>query len=273
MGNRDRQESPESEVRARKVFPMLFERLVAFDAARDSVEVASDSQLHTDDVLTKPYATSNQVRFFLTIASDHLNLVRQQLTVADLVPPYALYSVMRSALEASGTGLWLLVHGRRKDRTERRIQLAWKHRLDAEAFAASLGASAPDTVEIVRTRLNEIRGRQKGLQHFNFEEAKLSSTTDMLLDVQRRMPGIKAMPILDAWRMCSAIAHANLNTALRIQDRRQLSEGGEFGNLYYVTASISNLAVVFESALVYSEALLSELVRQSLAPSRGKAAN
>ena len=267
FGAYDRGESADQEQSGRRMFPLLFGRLDRLNAAIP-VHLASGSRMDTDNHLSNPYALSNHLDQLLAVATDHLGATRLFLEGVGGVPAFALYSVLRSAIEASCAGLWLLLHSKQKTRTERLLSFTWANRQDAEGFARRFGKGAPTKLESVRASLNEVKGRQKSLQQFDFEAKRLTSTTDMMIEVQKKLKTEPTLTALVAWSLCSGVAHANSYTIIATHERRQIDEGDELGARYELTSSMSTLAMVFESALFYTETLVAEYQAAAKPPGR-----
>jgi hypothetical protein len=65
-----------------------------------------ESWLGRVDGLTRPFEASQMARTFALVAADNLRQVDHALRSS--LPPFALYSMIRSAIESSSLGLWIL---------------------------------------------------------------------------------------------------------------------------------------------------------------------
>jgi len=249
-------ESEAHNLLARQAFPILFSRLTQIDERRAQLSVSRGSRMDGDNEATRPVALGNQVEHLLAVSSDHLGMMRTYIEELHIAPPFAMFSLVRASIEASCIGLWLLLHAKRKERIERTLQLFWFNRLDVSQLHNLRGQ--PDKVEIeeLRIRLTEIVSRHKSLQNFEIGAKPLTTTTDMILDAQRRLKNAPPMPALDAWKACSGITHSNLSAALSLLGVRYVGNDNEWGARHEVKAPLLSLATIFDTGVFYAEALL-----------------
>src|SRR4051812_48315616 len=90
-----------------------FLRIVNRLGERESQEEAAwvkprpGSSMAHDDARTTYDRVSYQTHFFLGVAQDHLSTTREIIEDVGKVPPFALFSLARAALESAAYGVWI----------------------------------------------------------------------------------------------------------------------------------------------------------------------
>lgn len=214
------------------------------------------SVLAVEDRLNPYEPGSHLVRHYDAVARDNLQAVTD-VCMAALpadgnrgIPTFALYSQLRTSIEAMGWAYWLIMNNVKAKRVLRALRITYGHAEDFEGTARSLGEEWP--AEARRERLRQIKDSVPQLQQV--ELTRPPTTSDML-----RVAGsaVQADPLsaLNAWKLCSGIAHGSRPLVYNLSERRQLSEPDEHGSVSLEllarvawVASIAKLASEFITA-------------------------
>jgi hypothetical protein len=85
--------------------------------------LAEGSALWLDDRFTRPYQTSHAVNYLILTAVDHLHCLKTVMQDAEAQHIFAPFTLIRSAIEAGSTALWVLNPKDRKTRVTRSLKL------------------------------------------------------------------------------------------------------------------------------------------------------
>jgi len=240
----------------KRMFPALFVRLDDINDARETLTVSAGSEMDADHHATAPFAVGNKVEQLLTVGTDHLGMMRTFIESVHLAPPFALFTLMRASIESSCVGLWLLLHGKRKDRIERFLKLTWSEHTEVAELVKMQGVRSVSGADNFAEHIERIVRRHKNLQQFDVTVKSITSTTNMIIYAQARLKSTPSMPALEAWRICSGMTHSNLPTSMALLGSRQIGADNVWGARHEVKASIFMLATIFETGVFYTEALL-----------------
>lgn len=204
------------------------------------LEVAATSEIAADDPYLHPiYRTFHQdvVQCLLT-ALDHLRFLVWSLQNRDEPFPYAQFTLIRTAITAASTALWLLGGNTRDERRVRALEFSLKDIRSygawvdtVRAFPQNQNLSAVDqasadaeAVEMDRRQdwiveqANSLLNPTKPLTRKEF--AKLTSDTEMVKIAASSLPAGSmgsydpAITLLNTWRSTSGYAHARPWSAL-----------------------------------------------------------
>jgi hypothetical protein len=233
----------------RAVLDYAFTRLTSMiNSGAASVTNSSGSTLEGDDALTAYNPVSYQLAYFALVSVDHLRFLRDAVLARDEFAVMAEYSAIRSALEASAYGIWLASGGTRSKRVRNSLRLSWDGATDASALMRATGDDR-DTLGDIRKRLRTIQlegpARQDSIEG-------MPSTTEVLIQTDKRVP-TGTVSGLEAWRICSGIAHSNPQVALALLDHTWADKDG---GLSRIANRVGLLAALFEIAVTYLEHLL-----------------
>lgn len=230
------------------LFPRLDELAKLWD---EPAAVGPTSLIGRDDAASSPYSLSSHVSWLASVAIDNLEAAHDQIVVLGQVRPFALYSQLRAAIEASANGLWLVTHAKLTVRLRRHLSFIWSNHGDLDTFLRTLGGKHPSSVSI-RVKLDAVRARHKSLQHFDVDK-RIASVSDRIRDAQSRAHIKTTLSPLTAWSACSGIQHANQSVGLGLLERKEVEP-----DVYRISTSFVVLAGIFETAVVILEALTSE---------------
>jgi hypothetical protein len=260
MGDYDQPEGEYAEREGMAHLQRQFARLDALSAQGLKVDRVNDgSMLDRDDAATPYSPLTHLVGYMIGVAEDHLETVKTFVTVTEGgVPLMALYTLIRSAVESSSYGLWLLAPQDRNERVLRTLRMTWSNRKDVESLAIRRGTSDSDQLEHVRLRLTQIKDEIPELR--NTPLNKIPTMTDIIDEADMHPRLIEgAYPGIVVWKACSGIAHGNQAAGINMLERRQMDPGDGTGAHYWMTTSVAVLALMFEVGVNYLESLSTEL--------------
>jgi hypothetical protein len=264
----------EQEQRARLQLERLLRRVDTWVGLTSRpVDIEACSALAGDDKATDPYHVSHAAWLAVGYAVDHVRAVRDLLFGAKVMATWALYSLIRGAIENAARAVWLLEPRQRDMRVLRRLRLAWNNQQMALRAAqvardALDDASDDDTMEEkaepVRARLASL-AEARGIDPTAVlgGQAKVSYS-EIVRTVDEVMAAGPAVAL--AWQVCSANAHGDTWAALQFVD---LTEVGRLGNVgqFHVTASTGHLVPMVDVAAALIDFALFLFGQRSTAPS------
>lgn len=175
-------------------------------------------------------------------------IVREESTSVEVrISPYGQYALLRNALDASVTCLWMLDPVSSTGRLKRRLLLEVDETRNAAALKTSQGQPVNDWKKKKRARIREVSD-QAGIVQWNPLKAELESTTKMLGSIERHHAD-PVMSWLAWWQLASGHAHGKSWATLASHDREEI-DGSRDGDsaTYRVTANFGVLAgMLFET--------------------------
>lgn len=173
------------------------------DLALKPLPIAEGSVLWLDDRVTRPYQSSHAINYLILTAIDHLHCLKTAMQDAESQHIFAPFTLMRSAIEAASTALWLLNPNDRKTRVTRSLKLEYNNMTMLGRAYETMGVDAAETttarlallrsaIERAGIRSDVIMGSYPAVQNIiknATQEAGLSPV------------------ILAAWQLSSGSAH------------------------------------------------------------------
>ncbi|MBD7958614.1 hypothetical protein H9651_13285 [Microbacterium sp. Sa4CUA7] len=216
------------------------------------------------DALTTPFEASQIARTFALVAADNIRLTERVLR-SDL-PPFALYSTIRSAIEASSLGLWILDAKSNQLAASRTLRIYRQNiASDRTMWNEFVGQPSEDHDTLAeQTRL--AHDRLRGISPADYEKAVRSSSAIGAVDQTHPVaqPQRTSISGLEAWRICSSIVHANPVSMTHILERHP---DGAVGQSATRTSRLSFVASFFATACLRSEELI-DAYRERAQPRR-----
>lgn len=97
---------------------------------QEAWDVASGSLLDVVDVLTEPHQVSHLIGYLLHTAVDHLHALKTLLADAKAQHTFAPYTMIRGAIEAASTALWILQDADPRRVAQRALHLEYQNLWD-----------------------------------------------------------------------------------------------------------------------------------------------
>jgi hypothetical protein len=262
-------ESEEAAKRGLRFLQIGFRRLDAIEARIAALAVRDHSSLDGDRTALPYNPISDQVQALLATATDHLRAV--QVTVEDSggkILAMSLFTLVRTAYEAAGTGLWLLHPSSRDKRLLRSMQLTWDNRRQVRSVGTELGKAPADDLGFQRmeSRLNELRMAREGLRQEKL--SGLESVTSRLRSIGTLVPGLVFPPVV-LWQLASGIAHGNSSMVQSFLEKEQLTPFTNGSADFKLTSSVVSVAMFYDAALTVVERLIDKYESRNIAPDIG----
>lgn len=192
----------------------LLERVEKLSAAlHKHVDVEPGSRLAGDDARTPHHPVSSYGYAQLIAALGcleslgRMSLREDDSTVSMTLSPYGAYALIRNALDAAATVLWLLEPGTTL-RVKRRLLLGVDEVQNWAAFRRSMDREWREWKQTKRARLKEVAALA-GLGDWNPLKEESPSMTSILASLERHHQNV-VMPWLAAWQLASGHAHGKL---------------------------------------------------------------
>lgn len=227
-----------------------------------------DSWIGRVDARAWPFETSQSARLSALVAVDNLRQVER--TLRRELPPTALYSMIRTAIEAASIGLWLL------DATDEQLAVSRTLRIRRQNIASDRTMwqtfTQAESAEHDKLLAEATRAHRalKGIDARDFERAVRS--TDVIKAVDRVHaedgdPMFRSVSGLQVWRATSSIAHVNPVSMMQLLERHP---DGKLGEPATRTSRLSIVVPFYTTACVRVDSLLSTFRKRSLPRRRGQ---
>ncbi|GAA4394303.1 hypothetical protein GCM10023153_15260 [Ornithinibacter aureus] len=233
------------------LLPSTFRRIdqlqTPVDKRREPWKVQPGSSLYLDDEASSPVQVSHTAQRLFLVAIDHLTAVRILLAPNQEAPEqitghlhiYADYTLLRGALEASLTALWLLRPADRMTRVARSVVLAQQ-----DAFDAAVAVPSDEDRELMRaqgrSRVQPVLDRNPGMS----KPARVPMTT-MLTEA---VAGTRREGVVTMWRLCSGMAHARFWATQVLSSNIRLKVGPDTYH-FRSEGDLSNVAMMLHEAV------------------------
>ena len=250
-GRYDRREGDDQEQLGTRALQASFARFDRLVERADAMQIRPGTSLAGDRDATPYSSVPDQVRTAVAVALDHLHGMKLTVVGAKAVIPFGMFTAMRSAYEASATGLWLLSPESRDERVLRSLRLGYDNRRQVKNALEALGRDDPGFNRAVGFLERDRDGRP----NLNGVDLRgVASVTDRLKSIAELLPDL-FMPPLVLWQTSSGMAHGNAAMMLQLLDREQMTDVQHGGADYMLTPSLLTLASYFDAALDMIEAL------------------
>ncbi len=198
---------------------------------------AKDSRLTAVDQLTPYKPFSYQLRDFLNVSLDSIRALLRYVEATNEIPMLAHYALIRSAVEATSYGIWMLKAGTKQKQAWLSLRLSYENNEDMEGMEKVFSnAQLPQpNRDDIRTRLVELQ-QQLG-DYRNRDITKTPTTTDIVGQADRFMSGKRtAITGLQTWKACSGTAHANGDVIAALLERVPTGHEDELGMTFRLTS-------------------------------------
>lgn len=236
-----------------RILQREFRRFEKIMKRADSLEVVAGSALAGDRNAAQYNPVPDLIQVSLNVALDHLHALQVSTEESGgKILAMSSYTLIRTAFEAAGTGLWILQPSSRDKRLLRAMQLTYDNRRQLRTVQAELGKPDPG-FDRMHARLREQMEERPGLA--DESEKSLPPVTERLKSISPMLPDLR-FPPLTFWRMASGIAHGNSSMMIGVLEREQLSPSIGRSATYQVTSSVISIATFYKAALDTIEALV-----------------
>lgn len=222
-----------------------------------------DSPLRSVDRLTTFDPLSYQLRTFLNVALDSIRTTLRYVEIANEVPMVSHYSLIRTSVEASSYGIWLLSAGRKEKQAWLSLRLSYENNEELSGLEkVFLRASmpAPDR-EPIKQRLIELQQNLKAYRTHDITQRP--TTTDVISNADKSFGKRKyEMTGLQVWKACSGPAHGNGAVITALLEREPVGSETEFGQTFLMTSRLTVTGMFLLVAIENAERFLELLEQQ-----------
>jgi hypothetical protein len=188
-------------------------------------------------------------------ASENLDRVFEMMIDDDnerlLAYPFSLYSLIRSAVEAAATSMWLIQSSRKADRVLRALQLTYRSSHEALKFAELIkgnSGASPAAKGHAKTvhRLNELKDTVGPLRQLELGPPPHYTAILTAVSLKSRDAvgaGYEISSPLIVWKVSSAFLHGSSEVVRALSDIRQMEEFADGIASFEITPSIQMLAI------------------------------
>lgn len=250
----DRRRPADVEKVSAKILIESLERLEEWIKRVEALDALPNTSLSGDDAASEFDPVSHQVRSYLIVALDHLITLKLAVVKGSSLPSMAALTLIRSAIESIGMGLWLLGPSSRDERVLRSLMLVYESRRDVHNVESELaGRTAKFPISGDRTvqRLQEVRDKRPGISGASLNAPGIGSR---LANAQSLVPE-QDISLLAVWRAASGIAHGGrsmIYSLLESTTIREHSHGAEV----LMTSSFSVVAGFYRQTEWYMNKLV-----------------
>jgi hypothetical protein len=214
----------------------------------------ANSWLGRVDDRTRPFESSQHVRVFALVAADNLQQVERTLRRG--LPPFALYSLIRSAVEASSLGLWILDARDEQLAASRMLRIYRQHIASDRSLHSTFSSSSSPVHDRLHQEAQRLHGELPGIRGSDFERAVKSTDVIRVVDSIHSLDGDPMhQPVsgLGVWRATSSITHANSISIAGLLERHP---DGILGDAATRTSSLSVVASFYATACSRASTLI-----------------
>lgn len=176
---------------------------------------AEGSELSLDDQALAPHLLSGSIRASIAQALDHLDAHRGLMEDAQRIHVWAQYSLMRAALEAACTAVWLVVPDQPEERRFRLLRLIGRDIKDSQD-AARLHGLEPKSGRTHRERLDEVKALAPAERR---DEVGASLSYRRIVRAAAPAADIEPDFLELQWRILSGLTHGAQWATLAMLDR------------------------------------------------------
>lgn len=207
-GQRDTRETPEqAQFGEGLLLTEVAKRLGAAKKRSESLSTPPEkSVLGRIDKLTTPFNTSEMVQMYLAVAIDNLWTLHRYVRKVKEIPMVAAYSLIRSAVESTSYGIWIL-NGHGNDiRAQRSLRVNLSDFQQHAALQNAFGSyefDVPDLEQMIRDANTSLRGLETEAIDDQLQSTGIVNAVDGFVGKRRFFSG------LQVWRATSGLSHAS----------------------------------------------------------------
>ncbi|WP_314324287.1 hypothetical protein [Paenarthrobacter ilicis] len=256
----DTRESEDEERAGLLLIQNASERIKAILNAPDWLEPQPGSHVAAVDLLTPYQPMSAQLRSFNMVAVDNLRATTLYIEKTNDVPMMALYSMIRSAVEATSYGLWIVNAGTNQKQAFLSLRLAYENNADLASLGKTF-APGDESGSRVSARLLEL---QQNLPRYRGHDlSNRVTTTDVVTNADRVVGPRQAFSGLQVWKSCSGLAHGNSAVMPMLLERKFTGESDDRGAMFRLTSRLTFIGGFLITAVENLEALRTQYATKS----------
>jgi len=216
LAEADTRESPEQADAAKaKILPLAARFLRAMKKVEALRPPEAGSPLSRLDDQTRPFNTSELVVSNLNVGIDNLRTFFRYLNKTNELPMLAHYGLIRSAVEATSYGLWVLA-GKQQAAASRTLRMARVDQENAHQLFQVLGLSVWDTDGMERL-VHERHDALSGIEASDLEKAVQATNT--IAAVEHYFGSRAGFTGLHVWRATSGLTHGSPAAMVALLER------------------------------------------------------
>lgn len=260
----DTTESPEEEKAGYALIQEAIQRVEVMLAEPAWPEPHPHSSVAAVDKLTPLQPLSHHIMNFDLVAVDNLRAIGIYIQKTNDVPMTALCSMIRSAVESTSYGLWLLNSGNDDKLAFRCLRLSYENNEDV----ASLGrAFDPKSESGTKTRKRLLQLQQNLKRHKTHNLDQRATTTDIVTNSDNLVASRRGFTGIQVWKACSGMAHANGQLLPVILERKFVGNANDKAASFWLTSRLTFLGAFLITTVENLEAMRAKF-RQELQPSK-----
>lgn len=216
LAEADTREPPErASAATAKIQPLAARFLRAMKKVEALAPPDEGSPLSKLDALTTPFNTTELVVSNLHVGIDNLRMFFRYLKKTNELPMLAHYGLIRSAVEATSYGLWVLA-GKQQAGASRTLRMAHADQANARQLFETLGVSVWDTEQMQRL----VRERHKALSGIKRSDLdKAVQATNTIAAVDAHFGSRAGFTGLHVWRATSGLTHGSPAAMVALLER------------------------------------------------------
>ncbi|WP_146080921.1 hypothetical protein [Rathayibacter sp. AY1C2] len=261
MAQKDTRETDSQARLGLKILQRQFRRYEQVAARTDELDVANGSSLSGDRNAASYNPVPDLIRNNLGVALDHLHALLVSVEESGgKILAMSSFTLIRTAYEATATGLWILHPASRDERLLRSMQLTYENRRLVRSMKTGTTkpgeAVADPGFDRTLNRLREQIATRPGLAARDPKTlTSLAPVTARLEYAAESVPDLP-LPPLTLWQMASGIAHGNQSMMIALLEREKVGDSDQTSSDYNVTSSVVSIALFYTAALDMIDVLI-----------------
>lgn len=226
------------------------ERTISIHREVNGFRRAPHSALAGDALATAHDPLDMQICSLLSVAVDHLSSLKFQVVDANMVPAFAGFSLIRSAVEAAGIGLWMLGPSSRDERVLRTVQTSYESVHDAHVIRCEVEGKPyvrPTEEDALIAELRTVLDDRPQLIGRSLSPPPIAKR---LQRAQAYTHTHDSLSLLTLWRIASGITHGRREVIASMIPGEAISRGEGITEVAMST-SLETLSLFYITAINY----------------------
>ncbi len=220
------------------------------------------SPLDGDNAAIAPYQVSNLAWTPLVVAIDHLSLLASILQRGDSLQALAPYTLLRPAIEAAASTIWMLEPSSRDERALRALQFMWLDEKDSSRVSRARGVDGLAR-DALQSHIRDVAGQRPSVNSNRL--FKPITTSEILAIADARVDAGRLDGVL-WWTMLSGLSHGRPHGILALVQREEQGTVPNGSKSLEIRASLVALAHGLQVAVRYVDAALALFAIRNTAP-------